>query len=306
MAEKILIIGGTGFLGFHIAKYLIKKRYNVTSVSLHKPVKHRKLTKVQYLICDISNKKIIKKKIKKTYTYVINCGGYVNHVDTLQNYKTHYVGVKNLYNVFKDRNIKNFIQIGSSLEYGQGIQPNSEEDYCVPKMSYGKFKLKATKYLLEKNIRHKFPSVILRFYQLYGPYQDKNRFIPFVISSCMKGDSFPCSHGKQKRDFLYISDAVDGVYKAMKSNISKGKIINLGYGKPVMLRTVIEKIKFKIKQGKPDYGKIKMRKEEQLINYPNISVAKNQLKWKSKISILEGLDKTIQYFKKNNKLNNYD
>ena len=49
-----------------------------------------------------------------------------------------------------------------------------------------------------------------------------------------------------------------------------------------------------------------MRKDEQLINYPNISVAKNQLKWKSKISILEGLDKTIQYFKKNNKLNNYD
>jgi UDP-glucose 4-epimerase len=303
--SKILIIGGTGFLGFHLAKYLIKKKYNITSFSLNKPVKHRLIKKVKYLLCDISKKNLLKKNIDKYYDYVINCGGYVNHYNKVQNYKTHYTGVKNLFSVFKNKKIKKFIQIGSSLEYGKTTPPNSEGDRCVPKMSYGQCKLKATKFLLRQNKKYKFPSVILRFYQLYGPHQDKNRFIPFIISSCMQGDIFPCSHGKQKRDFLYITDAVDGVYKAITNQYSVGKIINLGFGKPVMLKTIIEKIKFKIKKGKPDYGKIKMRKEEQLINYPNITLAKKQLKWKPKTLMLKGLDKTIKYFKANNKLNNY-
>ena len=155
--------------------------------------------------------------------------------------------------------------------------------------------------------KYQIPTAIIRYHNIYGPRMGMRHVIPELITRLNNGESPLKVYGaNESRAFCYISDAVDGVYKAMKSNISKGKIINLGYGKPVMLRTVIEKIKFKIKQGKPDYGKIKMRKEEQLINYPNISVAKNQLKWKSKISILEGLDKTIQYFKKNNKLNNYD
>ena len=55
--KKILIIGGTGFIGYHIAKKAIKKKWKVTSISTNKPKKIRAINKVKYLICDISKKK---------------------------------------------------------------------------------------------------------------------------------------------------------------------------------------------------------------------------------------------------------
>ena len=61
---KILIIGGTGFIGYHLIKRCLKKSFLVTSVSSKPPVKSRKLSKVKYLICDIRNeKKLIKVKL---------------------------------------------------------------------------------------------------------------------------------------------------------------------------------------------------------------------------------------------------
>ena len=54
-----------------------------------------------------------------------------------------------------------------------------------------------------------FPFVILRPYQVYGPYQDNNRLIPFIINSCLQNKKFPCTTGVQFRDFLYIDDFVE-------------------------------------------------------------------------------------------------
>ena len=54
---KVLIAGGTGFIGYHLAKACLKKKWIVTSLSLNKPKKIRKLKKVRYLVCDISKKK---------------------------------------------------------------------------------------------------------------------------------------------------------------------------------------------------------------------------------------------------------
>ena len=60
--KKILIVGGTGFIGYHLAKKCLKKNWKVTSISSKPPKKIRYLRKVKYLICDITNKKKLKKK----------------------------------------------------------------------------------------------------------------------------------------------------------------------------------------------------------------------------------------------------
>ena len=61
------------------------------------------------------------------------------------------------------------------------------------------------------------PFVILRFYQIYGPYQSINRLIPFVIDSSLKDRQFKCSPGHQLRDFLYVNDAISAVLKSLKN-----------------------------------------------------------------------------------------
>ena len=297
--KKILIIGGTGYLGYHVSKALLNK-FKIISLSISNPKKKRYLRKVKYLKADISKKNSLNKLTKalSNIKYVINFGGHVNHNDKTKVYSSHYQGAKNLINFYLKKNINLFIQIGSSSEYGKKKSPQSENYISQPISHYGKAKLKTSLYALGVYKKKKFPIVVLRPYQVYGPNQDNNRLVPFVITQSLKGKLFPCSSGKQFRDFLYISDFVDCIKLLIKNEKNYGQIFNVGYGKPIQIKKIINMISKKIKSGKPIFNQIKMRKDEQNIIYPNIKKIKKTLKWKPKIKFEEGIDKTIRFYRK--------
>ena len=103
---NILIVGGTGFIGFHLAKKCLKLNWNVTSLSARRPRNLRSLPKVKYTVCDISKKNSIK-KISSNFDYVVNLGGYVDHGNKKKTYNTHFLGSINLANFFlKKKNKK--------------------------------------------------------------------------------------------------------------------------------------------------------------------------------------------------------
>ena len=81
MQKKILIVGGTGFLGYHLCKNFLKLKYDVSSLSKFKPKKIRKLSNVKYFYGNIAKEKNIKFLENKNFNFVINCGGYVDHVN---------------------------------------------------------------------------------------------------------------------------------------------------------------------------------------------------------------------------------
>ena len=299
MKKKILIIGGTGFLGFNLASECLKKKWLVSSVSLKRPSKARFLKKVKYILCDISQKKKFKKKLNLNYNYIVNLGGHVDHNNKIKTYSSHFIGSKNLIDFFKEKKIDLFIQIGSSSEYGKIKSPHKESMKGKPIKIYGKSKLLSTNYAMKTFKEDKFPCSVFRLYQVYGPGQSTNRFLPALINSCLKNKIFPCSSGLQKRDFLYIDDLMNAFFKAFKSKTIHGKIFNIASAKPVQLLKIIKKVKHNLKGGKPVYGKIKLRIDEPKIVYPDISLAKKYLRWKPKVKFINGLKKTITHFKKN-------
>jgi UDP-glucose 4-epimerase len=300
--KKILIVGGTGFIGFHLASQLVKKNYIVTSLSTKLPTKKRKVSRASYLICDICKFNQLKKILNKNkeFDYVINLGGYVDHSNKKKTFKSHYIGCKNLANYFLKKKIKRFIQLGSSVEYGNSNSPQIENRVTEEKKlksTYGIAKLKATNFLLQLFKKNNFPVTILRLYLAYGPNQDVNRFLPIIITNCLLKKKFPCSNGIQYRDFLYIDDLVNLIEKLLNSKkLLNGQIFNAGSGKPQKLKTIIKLIVKKLNGGIPEYGKVKLRKDEIIKLYPNIKKVKLFTSWRPKITFKNGLKKTILYY----------
>ena len=292
--QKILITGADGFLGKNLILELVKvPKFKVYGLVKEKK-RIKKIKKTKYIRGDITNLKKLKRKINVNFDIVINFAGNIDHKNKNQTFSAHYKGLKNLLEITNRKNLSLFIQIGSSLEYGKKVAPNFEKDPCYPVSHYGKSKNLATK-LVQKKIKK---YLVLRLYQVYGPMQKKNRLIPITINSCLNNYSFACSEGNQKRDFLYVDDFIKLIFKILNKKKIKSGIYNVGSGKSIRIKTVIEKIRNIIKKGKPLFGKIKMRKEEVINSYPNISKIKKAFKWKPTTELKKGLIKTIKSYAK--------
>ena len=300
MKKNILIIGGTGFIGYHLAQKCVKKGWEVTSISTKKPKKKRYVEKVKYIYCDISKRKTLSKKIpkKKNYEYIVNLGGYVDHTNKQKTYLSHYQGVKNLANLFLNNQPKLFIQFGSGGEYGDLKSPHKEVIIKKKLDNYYKAKFLASSFLLRLYKNNKFPSVILRLYQAYGKNQDINRLIPIVIKSCLENKKFACTNGLQVRDFIHIDDVISAIFKIIKNKKKViGEVFNIGSGHPKKVRNVINKIQKQIGRGTPLFGKIEPRKDEQNRTFPSIKKAIRILKWRPKIKFSKGIISTINSYK---------
>ena len=297
MKTKILICGGTGFIGKNLAIKLSKnKNYIITLLSRSKLSKNFFKKNINFIKCDITNKKNLEKKVKKNFEYIINLSGNIDHKKKIQTLKTHFNGCKNILNFSLNSNLKLFIQIGSSLEYGNLTSPLTEDLNCKPVSYYGTAKYKATNYLMKFGKKKNLPFIILRPFQIYGPFQKFDRLIPQIIKSSLKNKNFKCTNGNQFRDYFYIDDFTNLIKKILKKKKIKSNVFNVGFGKPIKVRDVIEKITRIIKKGKPNYGSIRMRKDEILNLYPDTKKVKKFFNWSPKISINIGLKKTIRHY----------
>ena len=301
MNYNILVTGGTGFIGTHFISELIKKKkFNIYSLSPTRISKKFQRKNIKYIFCKLQNKSKLKKKLNFNFDFVVNFAGHINHNELKKTYETHHLGLKNLVELLVDKKISKFIQIGSSVEYGFLRSPQKEKNIINAdkiKSVYGRSKLMSTNYLIKLNKKKNFPVLILRPYLVYGPGQNADRLIPITILNCLKNNSFHCSDGSQIRNFMYVKDFSKVLYKILFLKIS-GQIINIGSSKNYKVKFIIDKIRKIIKKGTPQYGRIKLRKDEPLNLYPNLTKLKKFLSLEKETTIEKGLKKTIQYYKK--------
>ncbi len=291
---KILIIGGTGYLGFNLIKRLNKKNFIITSISRNKVLKKKKISNIHYINCDVSKKKELK-KIKKDFEIIFNFCGNVDHKNRLKTIKNHFISCKNLVDYFKNSNLKKFFQIGSGLEYKDTKKLHSEKDQLKPKGFYGLAKKKASLYCLKSNRDNDFPATILRLYQIYGPSQDFNRLIPKAIFSLKKNQLFESSHGEQFRDFLFIDDLIDVFLKLIHTRKKiKGEIFNIGTGKPIKVKKVLQLVQKRIKKGKILFGALKLRRDEPMNLVPQTNKIRKFFNWRPRINLIDGIRKSIR------------
>lgn len=298
---RVLVVGGTGFIGYNLLKKLKSFGYRLTSISLRNPKKKNYISDVKYIKLDITKKKEFK-KIKSQFDIVVNAGGYGGLDDNFRNikkiYETQYKGLKNISSFFLDKKIKKFIQIGSSLEYGSLSGVHSEEILSKgPITTYGKSKLYSTNYLKFLFKVYKFPTVILRLYQVYGPGQKKNRVIPYIIDSLIKKKKIYTTKGDQIRDFCHIEDINNAIVKCFNAKKIDGEIINIGLGKGYSVKNVLKIIlRLFAKNNVGTNVKIVSSKKQTKKLVPSIKKAKKLLNWSPKINLNIGIKETIINF----------
>ena len=298
--KKLLVVGGTGFIGSYLANEAYSRGYEVTILSLNNNKLNQNNLDVEFLFADITNLKMLSDVLhNKFFNHVVNLGGYINHSSFSKEggkiFDVHFMGLYNLIKCTNHNGLKSFIQIGSSDEYGSNNAPQTENQRELPISPYSAAKTSATYLLQMLNRTENFPAVILRPFLVYGPGQDKGRFIPQIINGCLADNEFPVSQGRQLRDFCYISDFVSAIFSSFNNNNAYGEVINIASGKPVLVKEVVSLIQKIIGTGYPKFGEIPYRVEENMALYADITKANRLLNWSPKITLKDGLEKTIKF-----------
>ncbi len=302
--KDILIIGGTGFIGRCLVNKFLSNNISVSILSLNKQVNFSS-DKIVHFFCDVSDYKGLKKTFRdRRFDYVFNLSGYINHFPLLKGgekvIQQHYIGVFNLIRLLYNANLKAFVQVGSSDEYGNAPSPQAEDLREAPFSPYSAAKTGITHLIQALARTEGFPGVCVRLFLVYGPGQDNKRFLPQIIEGCLSDREFPVSPGEQERDFCYIDDVADGLIKAAVTKEAYGEVINIASGRPVKIKDMVKKIVEIVGKGRPQFGALPYRTGESMSLYADIKKARELLGWEPKISLDDGLNMLVDWYKKQN------
>ena len=209
--------------------------------------------------------------------------------------------LNNLVSLINTKNLIRFVQVGSSDEYGLNKSPQKESYRENPISPYSFARVMNTQYLQMLNLTENFPSVTLRLFLVYGPYQKFDRLIPYVIKSCLNNEMFNLSEGNQIKNFCFVDDVVDAIIQSLTSQNIEGQIINIGSDETISVRGIKEKICSLVKLGNPIFDNNISKRIENKNLFPDISKSKKILNWAPKTSLEIGLNATINWY--NNNLN---
>ena len=300
--KNILITGGSGFIGNHLALELKNRGYNITIYDLDPPP-HKEF---KYIKGDIMDSELLTASIKGHDT-VCHLAAMVGVVACLSNesevYKINFDGVKNIIRACTENNVEHLLFASSSEVYGNGSKDTLliESIKLNPITYYGKAKMASEELLKTFALESKTKVTILRYCNIYGPGQRVEFVIPVFIDNAIKGKPLPiCGYGESIRNFTYIADAVEGTLCALIREERNFDIFNISSSETINIKNLANKIiKFK-GNGSLKYVSFedisRQEKQEILIRIPSTKKSEDILKFKAQTPLEEGLRQTYNYY----------
>lgn len=303
--ESVLITGGAGFIGANLINKLLKLNYNVSLILKKSSDPWRIkdiLNKVAIYHADLLNKKKLTEIVNKInpnfIIHLATYGDYRKQADVEEMMDVNIKGTLNLLLASKNINYKLFINTGSSSEYGIKNKPMNEKNCLEPISFYAATKASATFLCQVFAKEYKKSIVTLRPFSVYGPYEEKTRFIPTIIKAIIENKPIKLTPGNQCRDFIYVKDVVDIYIKILSSGKKfSGQIFNMGTGIKYANDEVV-KMLFEItgKKVSIEKGAFPTRLWDTSHWVADISKTKKILNWKPKFTLEDGLKRTYEWY----------
>ena len=321
--KKIIVTGGSGFIGSNLVNYLISRKYYVINIDKltysSNNYNKRKLPKNKYkfLKLDINNSTKFKNIIKKYKPQCIFNLAAETHVDRsidspYEFIRSNILGVFNILEAIKENNKRNkkvkLIHISTDEVYGDIKKQKSDERFPYnPSSPYAASKASAD-HLIKAYVKtYKVPAIITNCCNNYGPYQFPEKLIPKIISNILTNKPIPIyAKGLNSREWLYVEDHCEALLKIFKRG-KIGESYNIGSGLNIKNIMIVRNILKIFKQKKIKIGrqvKIKFVKDRPGHDFRyslNSKKIHNHIQWKSKTNLAKGLNLTIDWYLNNRK-----
>lgn len=304
--KTILIAGGAGFLGSNLCKKLIEDNIvicidNLQTSDISNIMPLMSHPNFKFIEHDIINP--IDIEVNEIYNLACPASPVHYQKTPIETIKASIFGIFNLLELAKKYNAK-ILQASTSEIYGDPMIHPQKESYWGnvningPRSCYDEGKRCAETIMCDYQRQFNTEIRIARIFNTYGENMQKNdgRVISnFIVQALENKDITIYGDGTQTRSFCYVDDLIDGLIKLMNSNITTPT--NLGnpveYSMLNIAKIILKKIKTTSKIIYKD-----LPQDDPTKRKPDISKAKKELNWEPKVSLNEGLDKTIEYFRK--------
>ncbi len=313
----ILIAGGAGFIGSHLCDFLIKKDFtlicldNLLTGSLNN-IKHLlKHKKFCFIKKDINKNLNLDSKIDVIFHLASpaspNKNSSISYISLWkETFLANTLGTFNLLKLTKKNQAK-FIYASSSEIYGNPKQHPQKEDYfgyvnpLSQRSIYDEAKRAGESITFFYSLKENIDVRIARIFNTYGPrmrIDDQRMIVNFIVQGLRNQPITVYGNGHQTRSLCYIDDMIAGLFKLMLSSLARNQVFNLGNPDE---RAVVEYAKLvkKITGSKSKISFLKLKPpDDPERRKPDISKAQRILNWQPKITLEDGLKKTVDYYKK--------
>jgi dTDP-glucose 4,6-dehydratase len=305
--KTVLITGGAGFIGSHLCDWFIKHDFKV--IALDNLVTGSK-DNIAHLVRN-KDFKFIKHDISKpiripgSIDYVLNFASPASPIDylnlSIQTMKVGALGTHNALGIAKAKGAV-FFQASTSEVYGDPLEHPQKETYwgnvnpIGPRGVYDEAKRFAEALILAYKKVHRMDVKIVRIFNTYGPRMrlKDGRVVPNFIDQILHGKPLTIyGDGKQTRSFCYVDDLVEGIAKLLFSKMTGP--VNIGNPREFTIREFADLV-MKVHGCKAKIIYEPLPKDDPKQRRPDITLARKELKWKPKISLEEGINRTMNWF----------
>lgn len=306
--KRILVTGGAGFIGSHLCARLVNEGNDVLCVdnfftgskSNIEPLldKHN----FELIRHDVTKELLV--EVDQIYNLACPASPVHYQYNPVKTMKTSVMGAINMLGLAK-RVKARILQASTSEVYGNpNVHPQPEEYWgnvnpVGIRSCYDEGKRAAETLFFDYRRQNNVDIKVIRIFNTYGPHMNANdgRVVSNFIVQALKGEDITIyGDGTQTRSFCYVDDLVDGMIRMMNSRDGFTGPVNLGNPQEFTMLALAEKvIKFTGSKSKIVYQPLPQDDPTQ--RKPVIDLAKKELDWEPKISLDEGLAKTIEYFR---------
>jgi nucleoside-diphosphate-sugar epimerase len=318
--KKVLITGGGGFIGSNLAIKLVDLGANVSIMDAKLKPYGFNLFNLSPIIdeisldySDIRDKKSVEKNVVGKdiiFNLAAQVGEKISEENPLLDWEINVIGHKNVLEACKKKNKDTrIIFSGSRLEYGKtnGTEIISEDHPMSPITNYAKNKLEGEKMYLDFFEKKNLETVMFRITNPYGPRASISNpgycIVNWFVGRALNHQNLPIyGDGMQLRDYIFIDDLTEAIAISGVHENAKGKIYNVGSGKESFFRNMAQNIvDLSENNTKLDFVEWpENAKNRETGNFvADISKIKNELGWEPKITLEEGLKKTIEFYREN-------